>query len=245
VSFQQSGLTKRASATPLGQHANVAAIVFAQVSKAGERYDRSGYNLTLKVVDVATNRVVWTESGALGKGDREVVGVTGRIARRLAFMALSFSPAEMVFVPAGSLHMGSKAGLPDEQPVHLISVSAFSLDRTEVSTAAYNAYLIADGRKATPRIASELPATMVSWHDARAYCGQLDKRLPTEAEWEYAARGTTNTTYPWGEASPGPDLASYGGSSAQPVAVDALTQGANAQGVLHLAGNVAEWVGDW
>ena len=251
LSFQQSGLTERSSATPVGRHSNVDNLVFAEVSKTGRRYDQSGYRLSLKVVDVGTNRVVWTATEPLGKSDREVTAVTRRIARRLASMALSFSPVEIVFFPPGTFRMGSDSGRADEKPAHVVSVSAFWLDRTEVSTAAYNAHLNAEGRKIVERVGSpatpDSPAIMVNWHDAQAYCGWLDKRLPTEAEWEYAARGmAAATTYPWGEAPPNPGLARYLGSGPSgAVAVDVLTEGASPQGVLHLSGNVAEWVGDW
>ncbi len=148
--------------------------------------------------------------------------------------------------------MGSEIGPVEEQPAHGVSVSAFSLDRTEVSAASYSAYSIANGRTVSMRERLDspetpaAPATMVNWPDAQAYCGSLGKRLPTEAEWEYAARGMSSAaTYPWGENPPDHSLARYSGAAPEPVAIDALSQGASPQGVLHLAGNVAEWVGDW
>jgi iron(II)-dependent oxidoreductase len=200
----------------------------------------------VKVVDVATNEVVWTATDPLGKSDREVTEMTRRVARRLASMALSFSPVETVFFPPGSFRMGSEAGPAEEKPPHAVTVSAFYLDRTEVSAASYGAYLHALGRKASTSDSPANPATMVNWHDAQAYCGSLGMRLPTEAEWEYAARGMSDaTTYPWGEAPPDHGLARFSGAAPEPVAIDALSQGASPQGVLHLAGNVAEWVGDW
>ena len=255
LSFQQSGLTQGESATPVGGHSNVEDLVFVEVSrevaKAGERYDRSGYQISVKVVDIATNEVVWTTTEPLGNTDREVTEVTRRIGRRLGSLALSFAQVEMVFLPAGSFRMGSEDGPAEERPLHEVAVNAFYLDRTEVTAASYVAYTLTDGRQARKRARLDspanpaAPATMVNWHDAQAYCGSLGKRLPTEAEWEYAARGMGGTTYPWGEASPDHSLARYLGAAAEPVAIDALQQGASPLGVLHLAGNVAEWVGDW
>ena len=255
LSFQQSGLTQRESATPVGGHSNVDDLVFVEVSrevaKAGERYDRRGYRISVKVVDIATNEVVWTAAEPLGNTDGEITEVTRRIGRRLGSLALSFARVEMVFLPAGSFGMGSEDGPAEERPVHEVAVNAFYLDRTEVTAASYLAYSLMDGRQVKKRVLLDsptipaAPATMVNWHDAQAYCGSLNKRLPTEAEWEYAARGVSETTYPWGEASPDHSLARYLGAAAEPVAIDALQHGATPQGVLHLAGNVAEWVGDW
>jgi len=250
LSFQQSGLTQRASATPLGKHSNVDNLVFIEVSKAGERYARTGYRISVKVVGVATNQVVWTAAELLGKTDKVITEMTRRIGRRLGSIALSFSPVEMVFFPPGSCRMGSEDGPAEEKPVHEVSVGAFWLDRTEVSAASYVAYLHAEGRQpsttTSPPQAPMNPATMVNWRDAQAYCGWQDKWLPTEAEWEHATRGMVKgTTYPWGEAPPDHGLARYSGAAPEPVAIDALSPGSSPEGVLHLAGNVAEWVGDW
>jgi len=89
------------------------------------------------------------------------------------------------------------------------------------------------------------PVTNISWSDAQAYCEWLDVRLPTEAEWEKAARGTDGRIYPWGTASPSCLLANYSGCIGDTTAVGSYTSGASPYGVMDTAGNVWEWVADW
>ena len=86
---------------------------------------------------------------------------------------------------------------------------------------------------------------MVSWTEAFNYCSWQEKRLPTEAEWEYAAKGASGRAFPWGDAPATRSLARYGGLFKGPVPVHALPGGATPEGLLHMAGNVSEWVQDW
>lgn len=85
------------------------------------------------------------------------------------------------------------------------------------------------------------PVTESTWQGARAYCRWRGARLPSEAEWEAAARGRERRTYPWGEAPPDADRAAFGRARGQTAAVDSHPRGATPQGVHHMAGNVAEW----
>ncbi|MBI2502227.1 MAG: SUMF1/EgtB/PvdO family nonheme iron enzyme [Candidatus Latescibacteria bacterium] len=236
VSFQQSGVTVPEKASELGSHLNVEKLFFAEVLRVG-----SNYKLVVKVVDVASNQVVKVEEENLGPRQEQIQAATRRLARRLIGAATALSPAPMVSLPAGQFQMGS--ALPGESPTHLVSLSAFEIDRDEVNQAAYQAFVEIRQGPLPPAEHPEQPATMVSWTDAAAYCQWQGKRLPTEAEWEYAARGPEGRTYPWGEAPPTAALARFGGQYKGPVETASLA--ATPEGLRHLAGNVAEWVQDW
>ena len=159
---------------------------------------------------------------------------------------------DLVRVPGGPFVMGG-GDQADEQPRRTVVVSTFYIDRDEVTRADY-ARCVAAGacppaRGATAAdAASRLPVTGVSWFDAARYCRFAGERLPTEAEWERAARGTDGRIYPWGDE---PDCAranfgNYDGEGrcpknpGRPEAV-----GARGGEIHDLAGNVWEWVADW
>lgn len=149
-----------------------------------------------------------------------------------------------------------------ETPAHRVSVSAFALDRTEVTQAAYTRCIVAGAcapsrfGEGDPRLAGPgLPIVGVSHVEARAYCTFVGGRLPTEAEWEHAARGRgARRAFPWGDGWDG-RLAHHGRPSAAGrgpgvvyallAPVGAYLDGASDAGVLDLAGNVSEWVADW
>jgi formylglycine-generating enzyme len=239
TSFQQSGVTEGKGTAELGRLLDVDRLFFLQTHRLP-----SGYELTLKIVDVATGRVLRVEKQSLGREQRQTQLAIRRLGRRLGAVASLLSPTAMVLLPTGSFPMGSEQGLPDERPVHPISIESFYLDRYEVSRVAYRDFLITHGKPGQIDLKNpEHPATEVSWSDAVTYCRDQGKRLPTEAEWEYAARGTDGRTYPWGEAVPTPDLARF--QTRQPLPVGSLPAGATPEGIHHMAGNAAEWVQDW
>lgn len=124
--------------------------------------------------------------------------------------------APMVMVPAGPFTMGSNDGLPSERPEHSVTLDAYYIDRYEVSLQLYGTFLL-DAKHDAPSTwddeaattVGDRPAVGMGWADAAAYCAWAGKRLPTEAEWEKAARGTDGRRYPWGHMQPFVDIANY------------------------------------
>jgi formylglycine-generating enzyme required for sulfatase activity len=160
----------------------------------------------------------------------------------------------MVLIPAGSFTMGSASGQPDEAPPHPVSLAAFFIDKFEVSNADYRQCVEAGGCRQTGSpdgftrpgyrddpTYNNYPVVGVTWDQAAAYCRFAGKRLPTEAEWEYAARGPDNLIWPWGNTF-NPTLAAASSPDTQPV--DSFSEGASPFGLHHMAGNVNEWVQD-
>jgi formylglycine-generating enzyme required for sulfatase activity len=178
----------------------------------------------------------------------------------------------MVYVPAGEFEMGSTElydELYDEQPVHTVALDGFWIDQTEVTNGQFAAFLNEQGNQTEggvtwldledeecliERVGSEYrpksgyadhPVIEVSWYGAAAYCDWAGGRLPTEAEWEYAARGTDGRKYPWGDSAPDCDKANYYGCVSLTTAVGSYPAGASWCDALDMAGNAWEWVADW
>ena len=152
----------------------------------------------------------------------------------------------MVCVPAGEFMMGSNRN-SDEQPVHPVYLDSYWVDITEVTRGQFQMFMDTTGYVATPHgTADSYPVTFIKWEDARAYCEWVGRRLPTEAEWEKAARGTDARAYPWGEKiSCDYTNANYPGCPGEALPVGSKPAGASPYGALDMSGNVAEWVADW
>ena len=174
--------------------------------------------------------------------------------------------AGMVRLAGGAFMMGDDRGPADERPAHRVEVRSFLLDRRAVTNAEYADFLNAIGGtrnargqhlfdwddedarihklqgrwRADPGYEHH-PAVEMSWYGARDYCGWRNKRLPSEAEREFAARGAQGRTYPWGEAPPDATRARFGAGYGRTIAAGSLSAGATPAGVLDLAGNVHEW----
>jgi formylglycine-generating enzyme len=176
--------------------------------------------------------------------------------------------APMVLIPSGPFTMGSDDGLPNERPAHSVTLDAYYIDRYEVTMTLYRKFLEAGKYESPPTWDDEAattvgdrPAVGVRWESAAAYCRWAGKRLPTEAEWEKAARGTDGRRYPWGDMQPFVDIANYnrGIWVSETITLVAVTSGLDGMsvrhglteggkspfGLFHMAGNAAEWVADW
>jgi formylglycine-generating enzyme required for sulfatase activity/mono/diheme cytochrome c family protein len=179
-----------------------------------------------------------------GPAQAEQRGITGK------------DGAPMVLVPAGEFTMGSNGGSDDEKPEHRVFLDAYYLDKYEVTVRQYAKFLEAKGVNGPPMWPTmdqpphqKRPVVNVDWSDANNYCEWAGKRLPTEAEWEKAARGADGRIYPWGNEPPDPLRANYGkekwNNHDALVPVGQLKDGKSPYGIYDLAGNVWEWVSDW
>ena len=173
---------------------------------------------------------------------------------------------EMVTIPAGPFIMGRDDGPADERPAHTVTLPAYAIDRLPVTNEQFARFLEAAGTH-NPRGErlydiddpdarihqrngawrpddgySNHPVVEVPWAGARDYCAAIGKRLPTEAEWEKAARGSDGRRYPWGNSSPDQSRAQFGAGWNETVPVDRFSAGASPYGVLDMAGNAWEWV---
>jgi formylglycine-generating enzyme required for sulfatase activity len=186
----------------------------------------------------------------------------------------SFIPADMVYVGQGPSIMGidkvpsadldkrltpyarrmntpwSAEAFNDEGPAHMVMLDSYLIDKYEVSNKEYGEFVKANGHPAPaywddPRLNKpEQPVVGVNWYDAKAYCEYRGKRLPTEAEWEKAARGPHGNLYPWGDEFD-PRKANYGKNHDATAPVDSYPEGVSYYGAYNMAGNVFEWVSDW
>jgi serine/threonine protein kinase/formylglycine-generating enzyme required for sulfatase activity len=162
----------------------------------------------------------------------------------------------LVYVPEGNFEMGTDK-YDREKPIHTVYLDAFWIDQTEVTYAKYEK-CVASGECEEPQSTksslgdsyygnstyADFPVIYMDWYQAEVYCEWAGRRLPTEAEWEKAARGTDGRTYPWGE---GIDCSLHNGfgCAGNPSEVGSYPDGASPYGVLDMAGNVGEWVADW
>jgi formylglycine-generating enzyme required for sulfatase activity len=177
-----------------------------------------------------------------------------------------FAADEMARIPAGWFLMGSNDGPADERPQHKLDVAEFLMDRTPVTNAQFARFMngvgtqAPDGQRwydvddADARVHrrdgkwqadagfENHPVAEVSWHGAAAYCRWLNKRLPTEAQWEKAARGSDGRKYPWGNEAPDRTRAHFSAGWNDTRPVGSFPKGASPYGALDMAGNGWEWV---
>ncbi len=176
--------------------------------------------------------------------------------------------APMILIPEGEFIMGTNEGRSNERPERKVWLPTYAIDEFEVTMTRYDKFLQATGH-ASPALwdseavstVGDRPAVGLTWHDAQAYCKWAGKRLPTEAEWEKAARGSDGRRFPWGHMQPFVDIANYNrgvwvsyaitlvkvksGIKGMSIRHGLKEGGKSPYGLYHMSGNAAEWVADW
>lgn len=176
-----------------------------------------------------------------------------KVENKLIAEAGSSGPVEMIELKGGCFKMGSNKGAVSEGPVHEVCLKPFKMDKFEVSQRAFQAVM---GHNPSRFKGADRPAESVTWHEADEYCRKSGKRLPTEAEWEYAARGGTETEFYWGEKFDASKSNFCDNECVMNIRTENLSDGfahtapvgsfpPNPLGLHDMAGNVNEWVSDW
>ena len=167
-------------------------------------------------------------------------------------------PNPMVLIPAGKFIMGSDERMPDEGPQHTVYLDSYYIDVYEVTNAQYKKFIDATKRRSPshfrnrtyPAGKADHPVTEVTWYDADAYCGWAGKRLPTDQEWEKAARGTDGRMFPWGDEfdtakANTPQRWEKLHQEGDTMPVGSFPNGASPYGIYDMSGNVWEWTSSW
>ncbi len=224
--------------------------------------DLSGVDANIALGTQMTDDHVAPDSGSAVESGIATACGSGRSGDAPSFM-------REVCVPGATFTMGNSAqnlggSFADHTPAHPVTLTTHFLDAYEVTVGRYRSCVEAGGCAAPVAVSGAIcaytptqganeafPMNCVTWEQSRLFCKWDDRRLPTEAEWEFAARGTSDRAYPWGvdKTCDRAVLARYAGGPCAgitgPIVVGSMLSGASPEGVFDLAGNAAEWVSDW
>lgn len=273
LGYQASAFVDPNSAITLGKQLGARYIVLGSVTRFG-----GSYSLNVRIVDVQTTEtrsvspvsvpslspeavIRLGDSVALRLNDMIQPGATPALPVQTPSSYGALKPGEMLRIPAGPFIRGDqqKLGQGDESPVRTLYLETFDIGRYEVTQAEYKRFIDATGHRApttcdfgkvnwNPAEQPNHPVVCVSWYDAQAYCQWGGQRLPTEAEWEKAARGSKGLLYPWGDNKVVCDRAAFSGCMGEEAGlrpVGSKSPGTSPYGLYDMAGNVWEWVQDW
>ena len=234
-----------------------------------DRTNKRGANLWI-MIGLLTLLIFWLMKNYLAMDQSAVHAVLPIPAPTLGIGSIHVSSKDsmkMVYVPAGEFIMGGDVYY-DEKPVHIVDLNAFWIDQTEVTNAMFAAFLTEEGNREESEVTwldssdedthihlgkdswqvdqgyEDYPVIEVTWYGAVAYCSWAGHRLPTEAEWEKAARGTNGNMYPWGNEAPTANLLNFDNNMDGPIKTGSYPNGGSPYGALDMAGNVWEWVAD-
>ena len=242
------------------------ALLYALIDRVGkERWQRflEPYQRVYlpEVIERRREGLLSRESLIELEGIRRARGIPRLVARLLEASshpdALDIEGIPFVQVPGGTLDVGSEQGRTDEAPRHQVSMDRFLISKGPITTAQYGRFIeeTAHPPRAFPEhtgaAAPDEPAAGVSWDDAFEFCRWLSQRsghrveLPTEAQWEHAASGGMQRSYPWGDADPDPRRCRFGDPNGRTGSTGYRREGASPFGLHDMAGNVWEWCRDW
>ncbi len=183
----------------------------------------------------------------------QALALKAQVRKSLISTQYSRSEEEMVVIPAGCFQMGSERGNPNERPVHKVCLSSFQMGKYEVRQRNFQAVM---GTNPSQNVGADLPVDSLTWDEAGDYCKKLGMHLPTEAEWEYAARAGTTTPFYWGPTVSGKEANFCDSACALNIREPRVTDGfkhtapvgsfpPNPFGLHDMAGNLSEWIQDW
>jgi len=281
--FQQTGCTEAECAAKLGKILNVKKMVVGGLGKLGDSYRLSlrvvdvetavietegSEKQALKeddldrLVPVLVSRLFCPEIKRPETTPPPVTPAPPESAKGKPVYKEIVNPIDrmvLMEIPAGEFIMGSNTDQKDEAPRHNVSLDTYYIGKYEVTVSQFLKFRAATGRTMPEQPEwnnkNELPVVNVKWEDAKAYCDWAGLRLPTEAEWEKAARGTDGRKYPWGNegsiyllntGNPEHPQKGWNKDGYQDTApVGSFPEGASPYGALDMAGNVKEWCNDW